>query len=119
MRRSQRIAGFNPIEDSQLHFQDKLVSLRYARRGQLSNLAKIINRVLICLNAGEIQNALALQETMLAAYMKFRSTNTEYMSIEIDPRKIRECEESEQRESNRVSEVELSLIHISEPTRPY
>ena len=109
MRRSQRIAGYNPIEDSQRQFQDKLISLRLSRRGQLSNLAKIINKILICLNEGEIQNALALQETMIAAYMKFRATNTEYMSIETDPRRIHECEEIEQRESNRVSEVEKEI----------
>ena len=109
MRRSERLAGHSPIEDPQLQFQDKLVSLRYSRRGQLSNLAKIINRILICLNEGEIQAALALQETMLATYTKFRTTNTEYMSIETDPRKVQECEEVEQRESNRVSEVEREI----------
>ena len=42
-------------------------------------------------------------------FMKFRAINTEYMSLETDPRKVRECEEVEQREANRISEVEKEI----------
>ena len=109
MRRSNRIAGQDPAEDSQLRLLNKLVSLRNSRRAQLSGLTRVINQILMCLNGGDIQNVLALQETMLATYLKFRATNTEYLSLETDQRKIHEWEETERRESNRIAEVEREI----------
>ncbi|XP_066912482.1 uncharacterized protein, partial [Clytia hemisphaerica] len=109
MRRSNRIAGQQPAEDPQMYELNKLVSLRNSRRAQLSSLTRVINQILICLNEGDVQNAFVLQETMLTTYLKFRATNTEYMSMETDPKKIQECEESERRESNRIAEVEREI----------
>ncbi|XP_066921098.1 uncharacterized protein [Clytia hemisphaerica] len=109
MRRSNRIAGQQPAEDPQMYELNKLVSLRNSRRAQLSSLTRVINQILICLNEGDVQNAFVLQETMLTTYLKFRATNTEYMSMETDPKKIQECEDSERRESNRITEVEREI----------
>ena len=99
MQKSQRLSGQSP---EYLESQDviQLTTIRNSRRGLMGSLTRTINQILAHLNSGDIQNATALQHRMMDTYMKFRAANTEYMSLEKDLRKIRECEEVEQRETH-------------------
>lgn len=108
MRASQRLAGLSPVDLDSLH-ANEIVSLRNSRRGLIGNLTRTINQVFMYLNEGKIQKAATLQNTMMMTYMKFRAINTEYMSIETDPKRVQECIDTEQRESNRMAEVEKEI----------
>ena len=108
MRKSQRLAG-HPPEDSDFEYANRLVTVRNSRRGLMGSLTRTINQILLYLNSGDMQKATTLQHRMMDIYAKFRAANTEYMSIETDLRKVRECEEIEQRETNRISEVEKEI----------
>ena len=108
MRKSQRLVG-QPPEDSNPQHLSQLLSIRSSRRGLMGSLTRTINQILMHLNSGDIQTVTNLQNRMMDTFMKFRAINTEYMSLETDPRKVRECEEVEQREANRISEVEKEI----------
>ena len=106
MRRSQRLAGQMPEDAADIA---KLIAIRNSRRGLLGRITRLANQILVYLNEGDTDNALATHNNLIEIYVKFRAANTEYVSYETDPRKIQDCNEAERIEAHRIAELERMI----------